>query len=90
MSLGREIRKVRIDKGWQQRDLQKATKISQTYLSQVELDKVDPRLSIVKRIAQALGVGIDRLVQEDPSNAIARWHPESPGFSHGESQESHK
>jgi len=71
MSLGREIRKARIDKGWQQQDLQAATKLSQTYLSQIELDKVDPRISIVKRIAKALGVGIDRLMHEDEEEDVA-------------------
>jgi transcriptional regulator with XRE-family HTH domain len=65
MSLGKEIKKARIDKGWQQKDLQVATGISQKYLSEVELDKVDPRFSIVKRIALALGVSIDQLAQEE-------------------------
>ena len=65
MSLGKEIKKARIDKGWQQKDLQEATGLSQKYLSQVELDKVDPRLSIVKRIAHALGVSMDTLTKEE-------------------------
>ena len=65
MSLGKEIKKSRIDKGWQQKNLQEATGLSQKYLSQIELDKVDPRFSIVKRIAHALGVSIDILAKED-------------------------
>jgi len=65
MSLGKEIKKARIDKGWQQKDLQEATGLSQKYLSQVELDKVDPRFSIVKRIAHALGVSMDTLTTEE-------------------------
>ena len=32
MSLGKEIKKARIDKGWQQKDLQEATGLSQKYL----------------------------------------------------------
>jgi transcriptional regulator with XRE-family HTH domain len=63
MSLGKEIRKARIDKGWKQQKLQALTGISQTYLSQIELDKVDPRFSIVQRIAKALGVSLDQLSQ---------------------------
>src|SRR5262245_7521015 len=55
--------KSRIDKGWQQKDLQEATGLSQKYLSQVELDKVDPRFSVVKRIARALGVSLDTLAK---------------------------
>jgi DNA-binding Xre family transcriptional regulator len=65
MSLGKEIKKARIDKGWQQKDLQEATGLSQKYLSQVELDKVDARFSVVKRIARALGVSLDTLAKED-------------------------
>lgn len=65
MSLGKEIKKARIDKGWQQKDLREATGLSQKYLSEVELDKVDPRWSIVKRIADALGVSLDQLARED-------------------------
>lgn len=69
MSLGREIKKARIDKGWKQQDLQAATGLSQKYLSQIELDKVDPRFSIVKRIARTLGVSMDRLATEDDAHA---------------------
>ena len=69
MSLGREIKKARIDKGWQQKDLREATGLSQKYLSEVELDKVDPRFSIVKRIARALEISLDRLAQEDAPHA---------------------
>jgi transcriptional regulator with XRE-family HTH domain len=69
MSLGREIKKARIDKGWKQQDLQAATGLSQKYLSQIELDKVDPRFSIVKRIARALGVSMDRFATEDEAHA---------------------
>ena len=65
MSLGKEIKKSRIDKGWQQKDLQEATGLSQKYLSEIELDKVDPRFSIVKRIARALGVSLDTLAKDD-------------------------
>jgi transcriptional regulator with XRE-family HTH domain len=65
MSLGREIRKARIDKGWQQLDLREATGLSQKYLSEIENDRVDPRFSIVKRIALALGVSVAVLAEED-------------------------
>ncbi len=68
-SLGREIKKARADKGWKQQDLQEATKLSQTYLSKIELDKVDPRFSIVQRIASALGVSLDQLGAPRPQEA---------------------
>ena len=61
-TLGQQIRKARIDRRWTQQDLLRATGLSQRYLSAVELDKVDPRLSVVRRIARALGVPIEYLV----------------------------
>jgi transcriptional regulator with XRE-family HTH domain len=70
MSLGKEIKKVRIDKGWKQKDLCEATQLSQKYLSEIESEKVDPRWSIVQRIARALVVSLDRLGrQEDHADA---------------------
>lgn len=61
-SLGQQIKVARARKGWQQQQLAAATGLSQKYLSQIEHDHVDPRVSIVTRLAQALGVGIDALV----------------------------
>jgi transcriptional regulator with XRE-family HTH domain len=60
-TLGAEIKKARAEKGWKQQDLQEATGLSQTYLSKIELDKVDPRFSIVQRIAKALEMSLDPL-----------------------------
>jgi transcriptional regulator with XRE-family HTH domain len=69
-TLGREIKKVRIDKGWKQKDLRVATGLSQKYLSEIETGRVDPRISIVKRIATALGVSIDRLTREERDSEL--------------------
>lgn len=65
MSLGREIRKARIDKGWKQKELKEATGLSQKYLSEIERDAVDPRWSIVRRIARALDVSLDQLGKQE-------------------------
>jgi transcriptional regulator with XRE-family HTH domain len=64
-TFGQNIVKARVEKRWKQKDLQEATKLSQRYLSAVEHDKVDPRLSIVRRIAAALGVSPGKLLNED-------------------------
>jgi transcriptional regulator with XRE-family HTH domain len=60
-SLGREIRKARIDKGWKQKELVTATGYSQKYISEIEREQVDPRFSVVQRIAGVLGVSLDQL-----------------------------
>jgi transcriptional regulator with XRE-family HTH domain len=64
-TLGREIKKARIDKGWKQKELQEKTGLSQKYLSEIEGEKVDPRFSIVQRIADALGVSLDQLGKKE-------------------------
>ena len=65
MSLGKEIRKLRIDKGLSQKDLHQMTGLSQKYLSEIEHDKVDPRTAILVRIADALEVSTDRLLERE-------------------------
>jgi transcriptional regulator with XRE-family HTH domain len=64
MSLGGNIKKARIDKGWLQQDLQEATELSQAYLSKIECNKADPSISVVCKIAKALGVSIDGLAHD--------------------------
>ena len=61
-TLGKEIKKARIEQGLLQKDLQERTGLSQKYLSQIENDAVDPRASVLKRIAHALHVSTDRLL----------------------------
>jgi transcriptional regulator with XRE-family HTH domain len=61
MGLGIEIKKGRIDQHLQQQELAKRAGISRKYLSEIEHEQVDPRFSIVQRIAQALGVSLDTL-----------------------------
>lgn len=61
MTLGKEIRKARIDAGINQKELASRAALSQKYMSQLERDGADPRLSVVIRIARALGVSLDRL-----------------------------
>jgi transcriptional regulator with XRE-family HTH domain len=65
MSLGIEIKKGRIDRHLQQQELAKMAGISRKHLSEIEREQVDPRFSIVQRIAQALGMSLDILGREE-------------------------
>lgn len=62
--LGARITRARLAQGLQQKTLCELTGLSQKYMSEIELDKVDPRFSIVQRIARALGVSMALLNQE--------------------------
>jgi transcriptional regulator with XRE-family HTH domain len=69
VSLGKEIKKARIDKGLNQSTIQAQTGISQKHLSQIENDKVDPRWSMMKRLAALLDLDLAALAREDLPHA---------------------
>lgn len=69
VSLGKEIKKARIDKGLHQKDLQKLTGISQKHISAIETDSVDPRWSMMKRLAAVLDLDLVALAREDKPHA---------------------
>lgn len=56
MKLGNIISSVRKEKGYKQGVLAKELGITQTYLSQIERDKKEPNLSLLKKIAASLGI----------------------------------
>jgi transcriptional regulator with XRE-family HTH domain len=58
------IRAIRKDKGLTQKALALKARMSITYLCNVELDKVDPSLSTLRRLAKALKVKVADLVDE--------------------------
>ena len=66
-TLGKEIKKARIDKGLKQKDLMALTGLSQKHLSLIENDDVDPGVSVLRKIVLALGVSADTLLGLGPS-----------------------
>jgi len=80
-TLGKEIKKARIEKGLKQKDLQVLTGLSQKHLSQIENDAADPRASVLRKIALALGVSADTLLgipQEQVGKASEHSHTGQP------------
>lgn len=71
-SLGKEIKKARIDKGYRQAELCLHAGITTKYLSEIENEHVDPRFSIVQRIAHALQVDLNQLGQEPSAPVESR------------------
>jgi transcriptional regulator with XRE-family HTH domain len=63
-TLGQAIKHARITKRLKQKELVKATSLSQKYLSQIENDRVDPSFGVVQRIARALKISLDALKLE--------------------------
>ena len=53
---GRNVRQLREAKGWSQEDLADASSLHRTYISGVERGARNPTISVVMRLADALGV----------------------------------
>lgn len=58
-TLGYQIRKLRKKRGLKQIQFCKVCNISQTYLSQIENDIKEPKLSMLKSIAKNIGATLE-------------------------------
>jgi transcriptional regulator with XRE-family HTH domain len=56
-------KRLRREKGLSQEELADLADIHQTYLSEVERGKRNPTITVLHRIAQALGADIEDMVQ---------------------------
>ena len=61
--LGKRIAKLRRQKGWTQKDLADATRLSRGYIAAIEEGK-HPGIKAVAMIAEALGVEVGELYRE--------------------------
>lgn len=61
---GATIKRLRLEKGLTQEQLATIAQLSQPTLSQYESGRVTPSLQAAKRIARALGVSLDSLIDE--------------------------
>lgn len=68
MTLGARLKKARDKRGWNQQYVSKATKISNTALSNYERDYREPDQETLKTLADLYGVSIDWLMArtDDP------------------------
>jgi transcriptional regulator with XRE-family HTH domain len=66
MSLGKKLKKYRTEKGITQTALAKSIGIYQKNISDYEKDSVVPSITMIKKIADALGVSLDHLMSSDP------------------------
>lgn len=61
--LAENMRKIRIRKKMSQGDICRALGVDRAYISNIESGKQNPTLSTIEKIAKALGVKIDELLQ---------------------------
>ena len=61
--LGTNIRRLRIEKGFNQKEFCKKLGLDAAYLSNIENGNMNPTVSTVEKIARALGVPSDELMK---------------------------
>ena len=69
-SLGGRIRRLRAERGLQQRQLAEKAELTPSMVSQIESGRLTPSLHTLGRIAAALGVPIAALFDGQPSGSI--------------------
>ena len=60
--LGRNLRRLRDEKGWSQEAFAFEAKIHRTYVSDLERGARNPTITVVEKLAVALGVNIGQLL----------------------------
>ena len=61
----KKLLQLRLAKGWSQNRLSEEAGLSQTYISYLEAGTKSPTIKTLEKIAQALGVSISALLEED-------------------------
>jgi len=63
VTFGKNVKKIRTDKGMSQGDLAKILGVHPTYISGIERGVRNMALKNIEKLAKALGVGIDNLIK---------------------------
>lgn len=80
-----EVRRLRLEKGWNQTELAYHAKLAPSVISLIETGKRDPNAATLRKLAEALGVSIPDLFRE--SDAPKARAPSSPEPSAGDGSE---
>jgi len=67
LKIGKRIKTVRVAKGLSQARLSHLSSVSQAYISELEADEKNPTISIVQKLATALGVKVSDLLEDQAS-----------------------
>lgn len=70
--LGQRLRTIRARRGVTRRDLSRRSQVSERHIAQLEAGSGNISVLLLRRIARALGVGIEELVAERPERTVER------------------
>jgi transcriptional regulator with XRE-family HTH domain len=60
--LGRNLRRLREEKGWSQEDYADRAGIHRTYVADIERGRRNPTVTVVEKLAKPFGIGAGRLL----------------------------
>ena len=60
--LGRNVRRLREEKGWSQEDYADRAGIHRTYVADIERGRRNPTVTVVEKLAKPFGIGAGRLL----------------------------
>lgn len=63
MKLGRNLKRIRTEKGLTQGDIVRALGFSRSFVSNIENGKTNPTLATIAKLAKAIGVSSDELLK---------------------------
>jgi len=69
--VGATLQRLRLKRGLTLDDLSRAAGVSKSMLSQIEREKANPTIAVAWRLANALGIGIEELLSNEPRDAEA-------------------
>lgn len=61
--LGRNLKRIRTEKGITQGDIVRALGMPKSFVSNIENGKTNPTLTTIAKIAKAIGVSIEKLMK---------------------------
>ena len=62
--LGKNVRRLREEKGWSQEDYADRADIHRTYVSDIERGRRNPTVTVVEKLAKPLGIAPGRLLDD--------------------------
>lgn len=68
----RNVRALRLEKGWTQERLAFEAEVKRAYISEIESAKRNPSLDVVERLAKALEIGAGQLLADEARDSFFR------------------
>ena len=61
--LGQNMKRIRVKKKMSQGDIARALEVDRGYISNIENGKKNPTIATIQKLANALGVSVDKLLK---------------------------